>query len=732
MSKKINLIDLAKAGKWSTVKMFVSKMSALDIRLSEEIANPSVDLMEYAITQNNVAVVKQLLEKKDYVDITGLLSMTAKTIRFHYNNIAKILVDRIASAQSINAVFDKGPLIHVSVWSRNIEMLKYLLDYGADPNLKGKSRLRPLHIACKYNEYQAFNILLSQPSIRVNVHSSPRGFTPLFEAVAVGNRKMIVDLINAGANPNGLLYNGVNLLGTDYIVKDHELRRLLLSLGINVNQIGPFGDNMVNVVLLKYQDKISEMKKEDLQSYLLDLLPIMDPIVLNSQNFKGFTTLDFILMTQNWRSPELRTILEKITWDIFQKDIKGKSIYYKAKEHFNQDNYKDFVDIIAKSYLHSIHDKDDNPKEKSKWEIECTNLMGQSREQLLSQLKKSKIKVPRDTSKENVCMLLAKYQIENKNKSYSGSRLFELFKKIDIIIKPKNRFNPIIWRGSFAWEWLLNKYVCDKHHKMINNHFPTLREFLKPVKTPQMMDAIFAFVWTKVNNREKLIPPLYLKPASLHKRGLKQFSHFPFIITYSENKAHENSIIIDHKNKTVERFEPHGYKGAHYYNTRQLTIELKKYFRKILPGYTFLDSKDIYPRRGVQTYEHILSYQDISYEFKPGYCAAWSAWYMDLIITNWNIIEQFRTRQEFINAALVKIHQQFSSAQKYIMMYLDHTQVYQKLNTIVEKVPFFTRETSYNPIDFADTAYIFIDPHEGNSPENKAAVQFRKLLYSAK
>jgi hypothetical protein len=483
---------------------------------------------------------------------------------------------------------------------------------------------------------------------------------------------------------------------------------------------------MINVVSDKYNNHQYNFEHNDFVRYLIDILPLMDPVVLNSQNFDGMITLDYLLIIGVWYDRAILPILEKITWDIFQPDKLGRRIYDRIQSGFSAEVYSKFLQMTANSYMHSI--KEANADERSEWEKECVSLEGHPKEQLLATLKRNKIKVPKNVTKEDVCILLAKYQIERKRKSYAGTRLFELFKKVNIIIKPKKRFNPIIWRGNFVWEWLLNKYICNKHANMINNHFPTLHEFLKPVKEQDALDALFAFVWKKENGKETLIPPMYLKPASLRKSGLKQFSHFPFIITYTDNEAHENSIIVDHKNKTVERFEPHGYKGAHYYNTRQLTIKLKKYFKKVLPEYTFLDSKDIYPRRGVQTYENIAMYHDISYEMKPGYCAAWSAWYMDLICTNWDIISKFRTRQEFINAALVKIHHQFSSAQKYILMYIDHTKVYQKLNKIVEKVPFFAKQG--NPIDYAHPGYVHIDSTEGDSPENRAAVQFRKLLYT--
>jgi hypothetical protein len=745
MAKKLKnepFLELAKNGKWDKLK--ISNLSALDIIDSELAANPSISLMDYAIAQNNISAVQMLLKIKNYMQVTNLLEYAAKTIRFHYNNIAQILIDTIPTSY-INYYFSKGPLIHVAVWSRNIKMLNHLLSKNADPNLKGRDRMRPLHVATKYNEYQAFKILLKQPGIRVNTHSSPRGLTPLHEAIIVGNNSMIYDLLEAGANVNGLMYDGTNVLSLGQLVKNHELRKLFLDKGVNPNQMGPYGDNILNIVLQNKDTRVSQSlySVDDLVRYLVQMLPLIDPVVLNSQNFKGYNTLYYIVGNGLWIRPELSKVLSQITWDIFQKDISGTTIYDKVQKNFDNESITEFITLIAKSYLHSVSEipfgEHDTAKTQA-WEKECQKLETKSKSDILTNLKKNKINVPKDTSKENACILLAKHQIEKKHKSYYGTRrLFNLIQNIDIIIKPKYNFTPILWRGQFAWEWLLNKYVCNKHASLINNHFPTKEQFLKPIHDSKIKDhpvePLFAFVWSKHNDHEQLIPPYYLKESDLRKKDLKQFSHFPFIIHYTAGESHENSIIIDHKNKTIERFEPHGYKGAHYYNTKKLTVLLKRYFKKILPSYKFLDSKDIYPRRGVQTYEHISSYHDISYELRPGYCAAWSAWYMDLIATNLHNphlnMSDIRTRQEFINAAIVKVHHCFSSAQKYILMYLENTGVTRVLNDIVNKIPEFKKQNN-NPMDMADDTNLMIIPSEGDSVANRTAIKYRTLLYQAK
>ena len=97
--------------------------------------------------------------------------------------------------------------------------------------------------------------------------------------------------------------------------------------------------------------------------------------------------------------------------------------------------------------------------------------------------------------------------------------------------------------------------------------------------------------------------------------------------------SHANILLIDNVNKNIELFEPHGYKdedstlegikGAYF----QKVIYLKKFIKKILPGYNFKDVTGMFKKEGFQ----------MKYDARRGYCVTWSILYVHYRLLNPNI-----------------------------------------------------------------------------------------------
>jgi len=129
----------------------------------------------------------------------------------------------------------------------------------------------------------------------------------------------------------------------------------------------------------------------------------------------------------------------------------------------------------------------------------------------------------------------------------------------------------------------------------------------------------------------KKVHPLYLKSLIFLKKlklclknkftPLSVRSLLP--IHKKDIESHANVIIIDSELKNIEIFEPHGYKQKYsdtyesvskYHNKIYL---LKKYFKKILPKYRFIN---------VVNYIKSISFQS-KYDARSGYCVTWSTLY---------------------------------------------------------------------------------------------------------
>ena len=91
-------------------------------------------------------------------------------------------------------------------------------------------------------------------------------------------------------------------------------------------------------------------------------------------------------------------------------------------------------------------------------------------------------------------------------------------------------------------------------------------------------------------------------------------------IIYEKSK-HANILIINKKFKTVELYEPHGFKTGKYYDFATQT--LKKLCKENLPEYTFKDPEKTCPYVGFQSHDQGA---------KVGFCIMWSMFMAQLRI----------------------------------------------------------------------------------------------------
>ena len=123
--------------------------------------------------------------------------------------------------------------------------------------------------------------------------------------------------------------------------------------------------------------------------------------------------------------------------------------------------------------------------------------------------------------------------------------------------------------------------------------------------------------------------------AMLKESRSKRF--FPIVLSVDMTDdgvydSHANIILVDHRKKQIELFEPHGYRTesselgditAAYSKKERI---LKKYFKKLLPDYKFVNVVDYVKRTAFQ-----ILYDPDDH---TGYCVTWATLYAEYRLLN--------------------------------------------------------------------------------------------------
>lgn len=152
------------------------------------------------------------------------------------------------------------------------------------------------------------------------------------------------------------------------------------------------------------------------------------------------------------------------------------------------------------------------------------------------------------------------------------------------------------------------------------------------------------------------IPEYFIDKCVKSKR---RFISVPLCLESDIGGSHANALFIDTKEKTVERWEPHGarsYVIFKDYEYEKFDKQLNDFFKKRY-GYKYIPSSNFLPALGPQTLENYIN--------ESGYCATWSLWYIDMRLTYPNI-----PREELVVEMFEKVQQLLSESKKQLSQYL--------------------------------------------------------------
>jgi ankyrin repeat protein len=148
----------------------------------------------------------------------------------HNINIVNTLLSHRANA---NIKVDGSPIINEAVINGDIEIVRLLLQYNADPTLEDIPGVPALYRAAEYGHYEIVKLLL--PVSDVNVVIRATSWTPLRVATSKGYTYIVSTLLDNGADPDFQdLFEGTPLHSA---ARQHYLSiaELLLQHGANIS-----------------------------------------------------------------------------------------------------------------------------------------------------------------------------------------------------------------------------------------------------------------------------------------------------------------------------------------------------------------------------------------------------------------------------------------------------------------------------------------------------------------
>ena len=202
---KINM-EIEK-NKIKQAKMTESKINEINkVILSEERQCPLINAAE----KGDFNFVKQYYEEEihdsenrqtqlDQSDDNGETALH-KASREGHAQIVHFLLEYGANLE-IKSRDGYTPL-HWAAKSGDLKILIMLLEDGADINSKGQYQRTPLHMATHNNRYHCVNHLLAQPDIHIDSQTDEKDhlLSPLMIAAMYGFLELVKLLVNAGAN----------------------------------------------------------------------------------------------------------------------------------------------------------------------------------------------------------------------------------------------------------------------------------------------------------------------------------------------------------------------------------------------------------------------------------------------------------------------------------------------------------------------------------------------------
>ena len=232
----------------------------------DDLARP----INYAAARGNVELLTKLLDAgADLNSNSGEGTPFYLAVQYNHFEAVKYLLSKkpdltllpFRCSQIKLVHFIKLPLAHAAT-EGSLEMLKLLLENGADPNaVNPECDESALFFAAGWNKSESVNLLLEHGA-KVD-QANYEGITPLINAVKSNHLDLLKPLITHGANINAQAKDGCTALIYATRKGYFEMVKALVEAGANVNSTDKAGGTAVNYAALRGSLPILNYLKEN-------------------------------------------------------------------------------------------------------------------------------------------------------------------------------------------------------------------------------------------------------------------------------------------------------------------------------------------------------------------------------------------------------------------------------------------------------------------------------------
>lgn len=680
------LFDLIKNHKYKEFEKELNEIDPndpiFDINTRDELNNY---LLTYTVTINNIDMTKLLIQKGARIDVADKNDRSLLTIpiMYSYYDTLKLLLETNKNTIGISIIDMRDKMmrtpLHIAIEVKNVEAIKILLEFGANPNaidkdgnnglhLSIKSRMlqicelivinisdinsrintgeSALHIACNLQLIEIAKLLIKH-RIDINAQDYTHEISPLHYAVLLSNRELVDLLMKNNVNVN--LQDIYGNTPVHYCVIENNFEALLTFIRskykniINLNMWNIEGEIPLHIILRDNTglvEKFSNIYIENNTNHIQEKISVIDYIIeksnLSLQDNYGNSCLYYLVMSNLWK--KYKNILSLKRLDIFSINSKKENVY-DIIPHKDKD---EFIDIVVESYIHRLKTAGELWYEE--WENICSKDFLK-----LDKEDKLKINAKNTNSFDLVCKDMIKKKIKSLIKKIQSKELVSCYEKsfpmknatvcIDIPTDENLSLRYCTFTGS-TLDILIGLIYLLKKHKDVcstlsrnyakNKELCAFYKSIGIIMNNKCEFLNFEIVW--VNQRLYLIEGFYENFKKCITKGSK-YIIIPLGIEMREGN-HSGYLIYDSTTNEVERFEPHGATTPPglYYNPGLLDDLLEKRFKTIDEDIKYVRPSEYIPKIGFQLFDAGESkHKKIGDPL--GFCALWSIWYVDMRLT---------------------------------------------------------------------------------------------------